>query len=58
MLQKFLSLALGAFVIGHVFFRPQLKQLGRRIDRVVTLLAIVIFVTWACQLAYLFATRR
>lgn len=57
MLQKFLSLALGAFVIGHFFFRPQLKQLGRRIDRVVTLLAIAIFVTWACQLVYLVASR-
>jgi hypothetical protein len=58
MLQKFLSLGLGVIVIGHLFFRPQLKQLGRRIDRLVTLMAVAVFVTWACQLVYLLATRR
>lgn len=58
MLQKFLSFALGFLVLGHLFFRPQLKQLGRRIDRLVTLMAIAVFITWACQLAYLFVSRR
>jgi hypothetical protein len=58
MLQKLLSLALGIAVIGHVFFRPQLKQLGRRIDRLVTLMVIAIAITWAGQIAWLLLTRR
>jgi len=58
MLQKLLSFVLGFLVIGHLFFRPHLKQLGRRVDRLVTLMAIAVFITWACQLTYLLATRR
>jgi len=58
MLQKLLTLALGATVVGHLFFRPQLRQLGRRIDRLVTLMAVAVGITWACQLAYLLLTRK
>lgn len=58
MLQKLLTLALGAAVVGQLFFRPQLKQLGQRIDRFVTLMVIAIFVTWAGQIAYLMLTQR
>jgi hypothetical protein len=58
MLQKLLTLALGATVVGHLFFRPQLRQLGRRVDRLVTLMAVAVGITWACQLAYLLLTRK
>jgi hypothetical protein len=58
MLQKLLSIALGFAVVGHLFFRPQLKQLGQRIDRFVTVMAIVVFLTWAGQLVYLLLSRH
>jgi hypothetical protein len=58
MLQKLLSLALGVAVIGHFFFRPQLKRLGQRIDRMVTLMVIAIVITWALQITWLMVTRR
>ncbi len=58
MLQKLLAIALGAVVVGHLFFRPQLKQLGQRIDRLVTLMVVAIAITWVGQLAYLMLTRR
>jgi hypothetical protein len=58
MLQKLLALALGAAVVGHIFFRPQLKQLGRRIDRLVTLMVVAIVITWVTQLLYLWLTLR
>jgi hypothetical protein len=58
MLQKLLTLTLGVVVVGHLFFRPQLKQLGQRVDRLVTLMVVAIAITWAGQLAYLLLTRR
>jgi hypothetical protein len=58
MLQKLLALVLGAAVVGHLFFRPQLKQLGRRIDRVVTVTAAVVVLVWLGQAGYLLFTRR
>lgn len=57
MLQKLLLLALGVIVIGHLFFRPRLAQLGRRIDRLVTFMVVAIVVTWAGQIAYLWFSR-
>ena len=57
MLQKLLTLVLGVAVVGHLFFRPQLKLLGQRLDRLVTLMVIAIAITWAGQLAYLMLTR-
>ena len=58
MLQKLLTLALGVAIVGQLFFRPQLRQLGQRIDRLVTLMVVAIAITWAGQLAYLMLTRR
>jgi hypothetical protein len=58
MFQKLLTLALGITVIGHMFFRPQLKQLGQRIDRIVTLTVVAIVISWTGQLAYFLFTRR
>jgi hypothetical protein len=58
MLQKLLALVLGLTVVGHMFFRPQLKQLGRRIDRFVTLMVVAIVLTWLGQIAYLVLTRQ
>jgi hypothetical protein len=58
MLQKLLALLLGATIIGHFFFRPQLRRLGQRIDRVVTIVAWLVAVIWICQLGYLLVTRR
>lgn len=56
MLQKLLALALGAAVVGHIFFRPQLRLLGRKIDRLVTLMVVAIAITWLGQLVYLWLT--
>jgi hypothetical protein len=56
MLQKLLALALGAAVVGHIFFRPQLRQLGRKIDRLVTIMVVAIVITWLGQLTYLWLT--
>jgi len=58
MLQKLLTLGLGVFVVGHLFFRPQLRQLGQRVDRMVTLMVVAIVITWAGQIAYLMLSRR
>jgi hypothetical protein len=56
MLQKLLALALGAVVVGHIFFRPQLRQLGRKLDRMVTIMVVAIVITWLGQLTYLWVT--
>jgi hypothetical protein len=58
MFQKLLTLALGITVIGHMFFRPQLKQLGQRIDRIVTLMVVAIVISWTGQLAYFLITHH
>ena len=58
MFQKLFALALGVAVVGQLFFRPQLKQLGQRIDRFVTLMVVAIVITWVGQLAYFLLTRR
>jgi hypothetical protein len=58
MLQKLLALAVGVTVIGHLFFRPQLKLLGRRLDRFVTVMAVAAVLMWICQLGYLLLMRR
>lgn len=58
MLQKLLALALGAALVGHIFFRPQLRQLGRKIDRLVTIMVVAIVLTWLGQLVYLWFTLR
>jgi hypothetical protein len=52
MLQKLLMLAFGVTVMGHLFFRPQLKQLGRRIDRAVSVAAVLVVIIWLGQLGY------
>lgn len=57
MLSK-ITLAVLVFVlIGRVLFRRQLRELGQRLDRFVTLLTVVIFVSWALQLAWLLSFR-
>ena len=58
MLQKILALALGVAVVGHLFFKPQLRQLGRRIDRFVSVMVVAIVITWLGQLIYFLLTRR
>lgn len=58
MLQKLFALALGAGLVGYVFFRPQLKQLGQRIDRFVTLMVVAIVLTWAGQILFLILSRK
>jgi hypothetical protein len=58
MLQKLLALALGFTVVGHLFFRPQLKQFGQRVDRFVTLMVIAIVLTWAGQILFLLLSRH
>ena len=58
MLQKLLSLAIATTIVGYFFFRPQLRQLGRRVDRVVTVVAWLVAVIWICQLGYLLLLRR
>lgn len=58
MVSKLLSLAFFVFVAGYLFFRPQLRQLGRRLDRLVSLMVLAIVITWAGQLLYFWLTRR
>lgn len=58
MLQKLLSIALGIAIVGFFFFRPQLRKLGQRLDRVVTIVAWLVTIIWVCQLGYLLVTRR
>ena len=58
MLQKLLSLALVVSLVGYFFFRPQLRQLGQRLDRVVTIVAWLVAVIWILQLGYLLLLRR
>ncbi|MEY4546285.1 MAG: hypothetical protein RL685_2480 [Pseudomonadota bacterium] len=58
MLQKLLALLLGATILGYFFFRPQLRKLGQRLDRVVTVVAWLVAIIWVCQLGYLWVTRR
>ena len=58
MLQKILALVLGVAVVGHLFFKPQLRQLGRRIDRFVSVMVVAIVITWLGQLIYFLLTRR
>lgn len=58
MLQKILALALGVAVVGHLSFKPQLRQLGRRIDRFVSVMVVAIVITWLGQLIYFLLTRR
>lgn len=58
MLLKLLSLAMGATFVGVLFFRPQLRKLGQRVDRVVTVVAWLVAFIWLCQLGYLLLTRR
>ena len=52
MLQKLLTLALAVTIVGHLFFRPQLKQFGRRIDRAVSVAAVLVVIIWLGQLGY------
>ena len=58
MLQKLLSITLGIAIVGYFFFRPQLRKLGQRLDRVVTIVAWLVTIIWLCQLGYLLLTRR
>lgn len=58
MLQKLLSLAFLGFVVGYLFFRPQLRQIGQRIDRFVSVMVVAIVITWTGQLLYFLLTRR
>ena len=58
MLSKILSLSFIAFVVGYLFFRPQLRELGQRIDRFVSVMVVAIVVSWAGQLLYFWLTRR
>jgi len=58
MLSKILSLTFLAFVVGYLFFRPQLRQIGQRIDRFVSLMVVAIVITWAGQLLYVWLTRH
>lgn len=58
MVSKLLSLVFCGFVVGYLFFRPQLRQLGQRIDRFVSLMVVAIVITWAGQLVYFWLTRR
>lgn len=58
MLQKLLSITLGIAIVGFIFFRPQLRKLGQRVDAVVTIVAWLVAVIWICQLGYLVLSRR
>lgn len=58
MFQKLLAATLALLLVGHVFFRPQLRRLGHRIDRWVTFMAIAVVLTWIGQVLFLVLSRR
>lgn len=58
MLQKLLSIALGIALVAFFFFRPQLRKLGQRLDRVVTIVAWLVTIIWIAQIGYLLLTRH
>ena len=58
MLTKLLTLTAFVAAFGHVFFRPKLKQLGRRIDHVVTVTAVVVVIVWLGEVGYVLFVRR
>jgi hypothetical protein len=41
-----------------LFFRPQLRQIGRRLDRFVSLMVVAIVITWVGQLLYYWLSHR
>ncbi len=57
-LQKLLALVMLVLLVGHVFFRPQLRQLGARLDKFVSMMVIAIVISYVGQLIILWATSH
>ncbi len=57
MLNKLLSVAFIGLVLGKLFFRPQLKALGKWLDGVVNAFLIAIVIAYLLQLL-IFLTSR
>lgn len=58
MLSKALAAVFLFLLLGKLFFRPQLKQLGRWLDRLVNATLVAIVIVWALQLALLYSSQR
>lgn len=52
MLQKLLAALFVALVVAQVFFRPQLRLLGKQVDRLVTYAAVAIVIFYFGQLLF------
>ena len=58
MLQKLLALTFVVVVVGKLFFRPQFKQLGKRIDTFVNVMVVAIAISYVGQLIFFVLTRK
>lgn len=58
MLQKLLALTFVVLLVGRVMFRPQLKQLGARLDRFVNFMVVAIAISYTAQLIFFMLTRH
>jgi hypothetical protein len=58
MLQKLLALTFLVLVIGRLLFRPQLRQLGQRLDKLVSVMVVAIAISYAGQLLFFVLTRK
>jgi len=58
MIQKLLALTFVVILVGKLFFRPQLKQLGSRIDSFVNVMVVAIAISYVGQLIFFVLTRK
>jgi hypothetical protein len=58
MFQKLLALTFLVLVIGRLLFRPQLRQLGQRLDKLVSVMVVAIAISYAGQLLFFVLTRK
>lgn len=56
MLQKLLAVLLVALIVAQAFFRPQLRLLGKQVDRLVKYAAVAILIFYVGQ-ALFFLSR-
>lgn len=57
MINKLLAIFFVGLVVGKLFFRPQLKMLGRWLDGVVNAFLIAILVAYMIQAAIFFTSH-
>lgn len=58
MFQKLLALTFFVVVVGHLLFRPKLRQFGKRIDRFVNVMVVAIALSYVGQLLFFVLTQK